>query len=302
VLFRSLDLIDKLKQIDSDRMYLSSSSNDCLETSGHQLSDVANHDDAHHDQHQSSSQATNSLTSSSSSSCSLFEGTTNPSSSQSNAEHLSDVNKEEGNTIDEEINKTPDAAPTKFQSFFKLNETNRFASDIESALHNLQSGYSASPASSTAGLKKPITFASIAAAAHSGTPTALPLNTQHVSPGFQAKFGSPSNSKIESILNEFKQNIYLLQLALNQASKNFEDYAKLQQMSPTQLAANPSIMSSHNHQLQVIQAFNSNVHSIYKQMNASLANTSKQLNFHLSSAASTINSDLKNLEADLEIA
>ena len=207
-----LDLIDKLKQIDSERMYLSSSSNDCLETSGHQLSDAANHEDAHHDQHQSSSQATNSLTSSSSSSCSLFEGTTNPSSSQSNAEHLSDVNKEEGNIIDETLNKTPDVAPAKFQSFFKLNETNRFASDIESALHNLHSGYSASPA----GLKKPITFASIAAAAaHSGTPTALTLNT-NVSPGFQAKFGSPSNSKIESILNEFKQNIYLLQLALNQ--------------------------------------------------------------------------------------
>jgi hypothetical protein len=99
---------------------------------------------------------------------------------------------------------------------------------------NISTGYShsTSAGANSSCLKKPITFASIAAAAaaaaagNSGSGSSSPnlliqpivCKYQHQSHQHQQQQTSLnlSQNKIEMILNEFKQNIYLLELIYNQ--------------------------------------------------------------------------------------
>ena len=188
------------KKFDSDQMSSSSSQNDDLDQN--QVIDSSNNlldtDDNHNQSNNANFQlSSNSLTSSSSSSCSLFENV-----SGFKPDDVGDKNKSPNENV------------------YKLNESTRMTessrlNELEFALNNL------TMTNSSPSLKKPITFATIAAAANSGSspPLSISINqspNSHLN--HSAKFSPITYSKAETILNEFKQILYNLHFAYSQVS------------------------------------------------------------------------------------
>ena len=218
-------IIDQIKRLDSDQMSSSSSHNgDYIESNQLDNDDNPNHQS---NQFQTSS---NSLTSSSSSSCSLFENM-NQGSSINNDIHLetssnlnqtltkldelgnSNENKLNKNELKLNLNKSADLSrPTELDFNSPTSNSHLYNSGNSSVNSN---NISSMMSSNYNGLKKPITFAAIAAA---NSPNAI--NVCSLTSSTNAKNGNQlTNDKIESILNEFKQNIYLLDLIYNQVNE-----------------------------------------------------------------------------------
>jgi hypothetical protein len=217
-------IIDQIKRLDSDQMSSSSSHNgDYIESNQLDNDDNPNHQS---NQFQTSS---NSLTSSSSSSCSLFENM-NQGSSINNDIHIetssnlnqtltkldelgsSNENKLNKNELKLNLNKSADLSrPTELDFNSPTSNSHLYNSSNSSVNSN---NISSMMSSNYNGLKKPITFAAIAAA---NSPNAI--NVCSLTSSTNAKNGNQlTNDKIESILNEFKQNIYLLDLIYNQVN------------------------------------------------------------------------------------
>ena len=164
----------------------------------------------------------NSLTSSSSSSCSLYENKTNGEAKLNTNQDAMDP------SASHNLVKFDETANLKLTSSNGGSKANRMDTNGNNGLSKSKQSYN--------GLKKPITFATIAAATSNNL-----INTINVNGGSQQSQqplgGGSSNvvggisclsaltskqmlshEKIESILSEFKQNIYLLDLMYNQVN------------------------------------------------------------------------------------
>jgi len=258
--------------------------------------------------------------SSSSSSCSLFDNVSSISSSNSNTVS------NELNTVIESTPSTPTLSsslikPKTIGSFTNTTSSSSssnigitISSSNDSGLKNIIN----SRFNDVQTLKKPITFASIAAAANSGINNALPITSNSTtncttttttinttspicSPKLTtSKFTTYSNTspltinKIETIIDDFKKNIYILQLVSNQSNKITDDLTKSSinnnnnnnnQIQTTTQASQQTI--------QLMQTFNTTVQSLVLKFNSSL--NAIKVSQQISSSSSHINNNNSEL-------
>jgi WD40 repeat protein len=254
--------------------------------------------------------------SSSSSSCSLFDNVSSISSS-SNSNTVSN----ELNTVIESTPSTPTSSLIKPKTIGCFTNTTSSSSSSssnigitissnDSGLKNILN----SRFNDVQTLKKPITFASIAAAANSGINNALPITSSSTttitttnttspicSPKLTtSKFTTYSNTspltinKIETIIDDFKKNIYILQLVSNQSNKITDDLTK------SSINTNNNNNNNNNNQIQattqasqqtiqLMQTFNTTVQSLVLKFNSSLNAIKVSQQISSSSSSSAIN-------------
>ncbi|CAF0759917.1 unnamed protein product [Brachionus calyciflorus] len=225
-----------------------------------------------------------SLSSSSSSSCSIYEQAIQlEQECESIKKKLLPLNNNNNlNTGPQLLNRSADFCQSTSNQSLKLNSLSLNSSPISQNF---------------TGFKKPVTFASLAAAAsNSNNLNILLNNSANNNSNSQNSPNSKqySSEKVESILYEFKQNMIILDLIYNQVSKNVEDFKKLHQ---TANLINPSQTSATSAQtLQIIQTFNTSIYSVVKQFKAILSNQ----NLTTQNTTSNSNLDTKQHDADLE--
>jgi hypothetical protein len=219
--------------------------------------------------------SSNSLTSSSSSSCSLFEVV--PSSVNTN---LNDLTKE---LVKQEIELNKSDLKLNFKEG-NTPRTTTFAKLAAAATPTSQSTLGTSNSSNK------INVTMLSTASNNNSP-----NT-NTNPNLISKLSHLTNDKIDSILKEFKNNIFILDQMYNQASSKNLDANKLFQEKTSSMLQN----SSPHQTIHLMQSINFAVTPIVKQFGSMMANSSK-LNVNVNNSLNN-NSDAKILDADLEIA
>jgi len=119
----------------------------------------------------------------------------------------------------------------------------------------------------------------------------------NTNPNLISKLSHLTNDKIDSILKEFKNNIFILDQMYNQASSKNLDANKLFQEKTSSMLQN----SSPHQTIHLMQSINFAVTPIVKQFGSMMVNSSK-LNVNVNNSSLNNNSDAKILDADLEIA
>ena len=214
--------------------------------------------------------SSNSLTSSSSSSCSLFEIV--PLSVNNN---LNDLTKD---TIKQELELKKSDLKLNFKET-NTPRTTTFAKLAAAATPTSQSTLGTSNSSNKVNV------------------TMSPNNNANTNANLISKLSHLTNDKFDSILKEFKNNIFILDQIYNQVSSKNSDANKLLQEKTTSMLQN----SSPHETIHFMQSINIAVTPIVKQFGSMMANNSK-LNVNVNTLSNSNVVDAKIMDTDLEIA